>query len=303
MSSLIEEQTNLQSEIIVSPQKYHKTANNTMSKVWLVTGSSRGLGRAIVEKVLSAGHTVIATARNPSSLSDLVSKYGSDKVLTLAVDVTKEDQVNAAVKQGHKKFGRIDVVVNNAGYANLVSVEDISISDFETQMNTNFMGVVYVTKAVLPILRTQGSGHIFQISSLGGRIGAPGLSAYQSAKWAVGGFSTVLSQEVAPLGIKVTVLEPGGVRTDWAGSSMEVPQTSEPYQQTVGKMGEMLRNMTGTEPSLPEKIADIMLGLEGREDAPLRLLVGPDAVEYAKAAAKVLADRDEKWKDVSVSSI
>lgn len=273
-----------------------------MSSVWLITGSSRGLGLAIVEKALAANHTVIATARNPSSLSNLNTKYGPDKLLTLSVDVTNEDQVNAAVKEGFEKFGRIDVVVNNAGYANLVAVEDFETGDFKRQMDTNFMGVVYMTKAVLPIMRKQGRGHIFQVSSLGGRIGAPGLSAYQSAKWAVGGFSTVLSQEVAPLGIKVTVLEPGGIRTDWAGSSMEVPQVSEPYKETVGKMGEMLRQSSGKEPSIPEKIAEIMLGLEGKEDAPLRLLIGGDAVEYAQQAAKVLKEGDEKWEELSKSS-
>lgn len=273
-----------------------------MSKVWLITGSSRGLGHAIVLAALAANHTVIATARNPSTLSPLVKQYGSDKLLPLAVDVTNEEQVHAAVKEGIAKFGRIDVLVNNAGYANLVAVEDIDMEEFKKQFDTNFTGTVSMTKAVLPYMREQGSGHIFQISSLGGRLGSPGLSAYQSAKWAVGGFSTVLAQEVAPLGIKVTVLEPGGVRTDWAGSSMEVPQVSEPYEQTVGGMGKMLKKMSGNEPSLPGKVAEIILGLEGRPDAPLRLLIGRDAVEYAKGVAKALRESDEQWEELSKSS-
>lgn len=164
------------------------------------------------------------------------------------------------------------------------------------------MGVVYVSKAVLPILRQQKSGHIFQVSSLGGRIGAPGLSAYQSAKWAVGGFSTVLAQEVASFGIKITVLEPGGIRTDWAGSSMQVPTVSEPYQATVGAFAESLRKSSGSEVSIPSKIANIVLKVLGEKEPPLRLLVGPDAVEYAGKAAEVLSASDEKWRELSLAS-
>ncbi|KAL1876349.1 hypothetical protein VTK73DRAFT_9528 [Phialemonium thermophilum] len=272
-----------------------------MAKVWLITGASRGLGLAIAQAALDSGASVIATARKPEQLNHLVEKFGADRILPIRLDVSKSDEAIQAVKAGHDKFGRIDVVVNNAGYANLASVEDIAIDDFEAQMATNFFGVVYVTKAVLPILREQGSGHIFQISSLGGRIGSPGLSAYQSAKWAVGGFSTVLSQEVAQLGIKVTVIEPGAIRTDWAGSSMNIPSMSEPYKPVIGPFAEMLRNMSGKEVSIPSKIADIIVKLSGDKDAPLRLLCGPDAVRYAEQAAEALAASDKKWRAVSCS--
>jgi len=203
-----------------------------MSKVFLVTGSSRGLGRSIAEAVLEAGHQLVATARTPGQLDDLVGKYG-DQVRAVALDVTDPVAAEAAVQVAVQAFGRLDVVVNNAGYANLASVEDITAEDFRRQIDTNLFGVVNVTKAALPVLREQGSGHFIQVSSVGGRIGAVGLSAYQSAKWAVGGFSTVLALEVAPLGVKVTVLEPGGMRTDWAGSSMDIPPVSAPYQQTL----------------------------------------------------------------------
>lgn len=273
-----------------------------MTKVWFVTGSSRGLGRAVVEAALDSGASVIATARNPETLNAFTEKFGTGRFLALAVDVAKENEVANAVKAGQQKFGRIDVVVNNAGYANAAAVEDIEIQDFHEQMATNFMGVVYVTKAVLPILRQQGSGHIFQVSSVGGRVGSPGLCAYQSAKWAVGGFSTVLAREVAPLGIKVTVLEPGGIRTDWAGSSMRVPPISEPYKGTVGAFNEMRRQFSGKEPSLPAKIARIIVNLSEAEDVPLRLLLGPDAVEYAGKAAQTIAASDQKWHDISISS-
>lgn len=274
-----------------------------MSKVWFITGSSRGLGRSLVEAVLKSGASVIATARNPNTLKDITDKFDSAKFLSVAVDVTKEEDIVAAIKAGLEKFGRIDNVVNNAGYANLSSIEDFDISDFKTQLDTNFMGVVNTTKAVLPILHQQRSGHIFQVSSMGGRVGSPGLSAYQSAKWAVGGFSTVLAQEVAPFGIKVTVLEPGGMRTDWAGPSMQVHSISEPYKETVGAFANMLQQLSGNEASLPEKVSRIILDLAEAKEAPLRLLIGPDAVEYCKKAGQDLAASDEKWRDVSLSSV
>ena len=203
------------------------------SKVWFVTGSSRGLGRALVEVALEAGDRVAATARHPERLQDLVDKYG-DAVLLLRLDVTDYDAAARVVAQAQETFGRIDVVVNNAGYSDLGSFEDTTIDSFRTQIDTNFYGVVNVSKAAVPVLREQGSGHIFQVSSLSVRVSAPGLTAYQAAKWAVAGFSSGLAQEIAPFGVKVTVLEPGGMRTDWAGSSMTIPQPSAPYQPTIG---------------------------------------------------------------------
>ncbi|WP_210584097.1 SDR family NAD(P)-dependent oxidoreductase [Streptomyces sp. GESEQ-35] len=277
-----------------------------MSKVWFVTGSSRGLGRAIIEAALEAGDQVVATARKPAQLDDLADRYG-ERVLPLALDVTDNNQVQQAVQEGIKTFGRLDVVVNNAGYGDIASIEDVVPEDFRAQIDTNFYGVVQVTKAVLPFLREQGSGHVFQVSSIGGRVGSPGLAAYQSAKWAVGGFSTVLAQEVAPLGIKVTVLEPGGMRTDWAGSSMTVPPISAPYQATVGAFADMIRGADAArsiaeQAADPARIAAIVMDLAGREDAPLRLLLGRDAMHYAQAAAQALTDADSTWRSVSESA-
>uniref|UniRef100_UPI004056D0AC SDR family NAD(P)-dependent oxidoreductase n=1 Tax=Streptomyces sp. SID1121 TaxID=3425888 RepID=UPI004056D0AC len=279
-----------------------------MSKVWFVTGSSRGLGRALVEGALAAGDRVVSTARNPARLDDLAARYG-ERILPLALDVTDGDQAQEAVQEAVKTFGRLDVVVNNAGYSDVASVEDVTPADFRAQVDTNFYGVVNVTKAVIPVLREQGSGHVFQVSSLGGRIGSPGLSAYQSAKWAVGGFSTVLAQEVAPFGIKITVLEPGGMRTDWAGSSMTIPPVSDPYRPTVGAFVDMIRNpdpeamaAMGARSADPARIAEIVRDLAGREDAPLRLLLGQDAVQYAHAAAQQLADSDAAWRATSESA-
>ncbi|CAA2156294.1 putative oxidoreductase [Methylobacterium brachiatum] len=271
-----------------------------MPKSWFVTGSSRGLGRAIVMAALEAGHKVMATARNPGDLDDLVTRYRG-RIIPYALDVSDAAAVGRAVADAKDTFGRVDVVVNNAGYASLASVEDMSQDAFADQMATNFFGTVHVSKAVLPILRAQGTGHIFQIASVGSRIASVGLSAYQAAKFAVRGFSLVLAQELAPLGIKVTILQPGGVRTDWAGSSMTIPAISEPYRQTVGPFAEMLRAGSGREPADPRKVARAIVDLSGRDDAPVELLIGEDAYAYAQRAADAVAASDRAWKDVTVS--
>lgn len=272
-----------------------------MPEVWFITGCSRGLGFEIAQAALESGASLVATARNPEQLGPLVEKHGSDRVLPLALDVARNDEVLKAVKQGHEKFGRIDIVVNNAGYSNVAAIEDIDIDDFRAQIDTNFFGVVYVSKAVLPIMRQQGSGHIFQVSSIGGRLGTPGLSAYQSGKWAIGGFSTVLSKEVAPFGIKVTVLEPGAIATDFASKSMSIAPVSEPYEQTVGMMAKMIKNVTWKQSS-PAKIGEIVVKLSREEKPPLRILIGFDAVKGAEQAADALAASDKQWHELSLSS-
>jgi NAD(P)-dependent dehydrogenase (short-subunit alcohol dehydrogenase family) len=271
-----------------------------MPKVFLLTGSTRGLGRQIAEAALAAGHRLVATARRPETLADLAERYGS-QILPVALDVTDPAAAQAAVTAGVEEFGRLDVVVNNAGYANLASVEDITLADFREQIDTNLLGVVNVTKAALPVLRRQGGGHIIQVSSIGGRLATPGLSAYQTAKWAVGGFSEVLAREVGPLGIKVTVLEPGGMQTDWAGSSMRVPPVSEPYQATVGVMARM---HTDSSPALgdPAKVARVVLAVADMDEPPLRLILGSEAYAYAAAAAAARAQSDAAWHDLTVST-
>jgi NAD(P)-dependent dehydrogenase (short-subunit alcohol dehydrogenase family) len=273
-----------------------------MPQVFFLTGSSRGLGRQIAEATLAAGHQLVATARQPDSLADLVDRYGS-RILPAALDVTDPSAAAAAVAAGTEAFGRLDVVVNNAGYANLAAVEDITLADFRAQTDANLFGVVNVTKAALPVLREQGGGHIIQVSSIGGRLATVGLSAYQAAKWAVGGFSEVLAQEVGPLGIKVTVLEPGGMQTDWAGSSMQVPPISEPYQPTVGVMARMFRE-DGTAAALgdPAKVAQVVLTVAEMAEPPLRLILGSEAYAYAMAAARARAESDAAWHDLTIST-
>jgi NAD(P)-dependent dehydrogenase (short-subunit alcohol dehydrogenase family) len=180
-----------------------------MSKVWLITGSSRGLGRAFTEVILEAGHLVVATARKPEQLANLSQTYG-DRVRTVTLDVTSPAEVQKAVAATKEAFGRIDVVINNAGYGFVGAFEEMTADEFKGQIDTNFWGVVNVTRAVLPVLREQGFGHIIQVSSVGGRLGVPGLSGYNAAKFAVEGLSEALAQEIKPLGLKLTIVEPGG---------------------------------------------------------------------------------------------
>ncbi|KIW91552.1 uncharacterized protein Z519_07518 [Cladophialophora bantiana CBS 173.52] len=272
-----------------------------MGKVWLITGASRGLGKALVEYALSKGDLVVATARNKNSLA-YARKAGGDNVLAESLDVTNYDQTMDVAKAAHQRFGRIDILVNNAGYADTVSVEDTSIEDFRKQVDTNLMGVVNMTKAVLPIMREHGSGYIVQISSIGARLGSPGLSAYQCAKWAVSGFSMCLQAEVKPLGIRVTSLEPGGIRTDWAGSSMNIPTPSEPYQQTVGVFAKYLRDHFGKAKSLPEKFGPIIDKLYELPEPPVRMPVGPDAVGFAPQLLEAQIKSDEQWAELGKSS-
>ncbi|HEY2206487.1 MAG TPA: SDR family NAD(P)-dependent oxidoreductase [Pseudonocardia sp.] len=273
----------------------------TDPRVFLVTGSSRGLGRAVAEAVLTAGHRLVATARTPAQLDDLVGGH-PDRALAVPLDVTDPDAARAAVRAGVERFGRLDVVVNNAGYADLASVEDVTDADFRAQLDTNLLGVVNVTKAALPVLRAQGGGHVIQVSSVGGRVATVGLSAYQAAKWAVGGFSEVLAQEVGPLGIRVTVLEPGGMRTGWGGSSMSVPAPSGPYRETVGRFAEMTRANNAAAAGDPDKVAAVVLRVAAMADPPLRLLLGSDAVTIAGAIERRRAEADARWRELSLST-
>lgn len=203
-------------------------------KVWFITGTSRGFGRAIAEAALDRGDFVIATARNPETLNDLVSA-SEGRACAIRLDVTDESEAKQAIARGVEKFGRIDVVVNNAGYADLGSIEETPSDQFRAQIETNLFGVINVSRAAIPVFRKQKSGRFIQFSTIGGRRPAgPGLAAYTAAKHGVEGFSGVLAAETKPFGVKVTLIEPGGFRTDWAGSSMKIIPPGEPYKETVG---------------------------------------------------------------------
>lgn len=274
-----------------------------MSQVWLITGSSRGFGKALAEAVLAAGHRLIATARRPAQLDAWVARYGH-QVRTVALDVTDAAAAHAAVQAAVDAFGRLDVVVNNAGYGNLATIEEGSDDDFRAQLETNFFGTVNVTRAALPVLRRQRSGHVIQFSSIGGRIGVPGMGAYQSAKWAVEGFSEVLAKEVAAFGIKVTLVEPGGFRTDWGGPSMTVfaPSHDSDYAAVLAPMMAMRKEHVGNETGDPAKAAQAILSIAGIAQPPLRLLLGSDAVYLAQRQAAQMAAEDAQWRELSLST-
>jgi NAD(P)-dependent dehydrogenase (short-subunit alcohol dehydrogenase family) len=275
---------------------------DTNSQVWFITGSSRGLGRALAGAVLAAGHRVVATARKPAELADLAQQHGA-RVKAVALDVTQPEQAVRAVDEAVGAFGRIDVLVNNAGYANVDSAENIALDDFRAQVETNFYGVVYVTRAVLPVMRKQQSGRILQISSIGGRRGGtPGLSAYQSAKFAVAGFSEVVHNEVAPLGIQVTIVEPGGFATDWAGSSMKIYPSQPDYEATVGATNKRLRGNPAAARGVPAKAAKVLLQLASMDRQPRRLLLGSDAYVLAKATLQELGASDDAQRALSAST-
>ncbi len=236
-----------------------------MSKVWLITGSARGLGRTILDTVLKSGDRVVATARNPERLSELAARHG-EQMRTFPLDVTDARASQAAVDHAVQAFGRLDVLVNNAGYGHIAPFEQTSEADFRAQFETNLFGVVNLVRAALPLMRKQRGGHIINISSVGGRTGAPGLSAYQAAKWAVGGFTEVLAREAASFGVKVITVEPGGMRTDWGINASQS-----------------------------------RVDLAGRDQLPPHLLLGSDAVQvYARAERERQRAADE-WSTVSRS--
>jgi NAD(P)-dependent dehydrogenase (short-subunit alcohol dehydrogenase family) len=272
-----------------------------MSNVWFITGSSRGLGRAFTKAALEAGHRVVATARRPEELSDFISSYG-DRVRAVKLDVTSPADVENAVAVATDAFGRIDVVINNAGYGFIGAFEEMSAEEFEGQINTNFFGVVNVTRAVLSLLRKQRSGHIFQITSIGGRSAFPGLSAYHASKFAIEGFSEALAQEIAPFGVKLTIVEPGGFRTDWSGASMAFAKRIEDYEPSIGAIKELVQNHTGNEPGDPQKAAAVVVKIAGEENPPLRLPLGNDAMAILRHGYKTASAELERWAQITNST-
>lgn len=272
-----------------------------MNKIWFVTGSSRGLGRVMVETILAAGDKVVATARKPEDLADLAKVHG-DKICRVKLDVTSLDDVKAAVAIALGTFGRIDIVVNNAGYGFNGAFEEMTPDEFKGQIDTNFGGVVNVTREMLPLLRKQGSGHIIQITSIGGRMAFPGFSGYHAAKFAVEGLSEALAQEIKPLGLKLTIVEPGGFRTDWASSSMAFAKPIDAYTPTVGVIRDYLEKRGGQQPGDPHKAAVAILKIVNLEEPPLRLPLGNDAMAFLRAGYKASNEELERWAEITQST-
>ena len=273
-----------------------------MEQIWFITGSSRGLGRALAKAALDAGDLVAATARQPTQLDDLVAEHGA-RIHTIALDVTDASAARSAIGEAVHHFGRLDLIVNNAGYANVSPIETADDADFRAQFETNFWGVYNVTKAAIPILREQRGGTVIQISSIGGRVGgSPGIASYQAAKFAIDGFSRVLQAETAPFGVKVMVVEPSGFRTDWAGSSMTVHDIPEAYAPTVGLMNSRVRQSADGPAGDPARAAEILVRVAKRRDIPYHLPLGVNAAEGSISLDERLLADDRKWRHVSRSA-
>ncbi len=271
-----------------------------MQKTWLITGSTGGLGRHIAEAALKAGHNVVGTARRPEALKDLADQYG-DRFLAVPLDVTNEDQSQAAVQAAVETFGSLDVLVNNAGFADLRPFEQAPSDDFRAVVETCLFGVVNLTRAALPVMRQQRSGHIIQISSIGGRVAFPGSASYHAAKWGVGGFTDAVAQEVAPLGIVMTTLEPGGMRTGFGDVAGQQHEIWPDYQPTVGAALEQMKPVWGNESGDPVRIADLILKLAEAQSLPPHIVLGKDALGVLNRVEEARATDTERWAEVTTS--
>ncbi|HEU5425320.1 MAG TPA: SDR family oxidoreductase [Actinocrinis sp.] len=269
-----------------------------MSKVWFITGSSRGFGRQFVQAALGRGDRVAATARSTDSLADLAGAHG-DAILALPLDVTDKAAVDQAVKRAHEHFGRLDVVVNNAGYGMFGTVEETTEQQVRDQMETNFFGALWVTQAALPLLRAQGGGHIVQISSVGGVTAFPNLGVYNASKWALEALSEALAQEVAAFGIKVTLVEPGGFATDWGGSSAVF---AEPLPAYHGLREALAAYWRDVKPGDPAATGAALLKIVDADNPPLRVFFGTAPLPMVQQAYAERLKIWEEWSEVSVQA-
>jgi len=252
-------------------------------RIWFITGASRGFGRSFTRAALSAGDRVAATARDTSALDDLVAEH-RDAILPIQLDVTDREAAFAAIRQAHDRLGRLDVVVNNAGYGVSGAIEELTEDQARRQIDVNLLGALWVTQAALPILREQGSGWIVQVSSIGGLAAFPLTGIYHASKWGMEGFSETLRQEVAPFGIKVLMVEPSGFRTDWAGSSMDRAAPIGAYEQIEAiaeRRAAQQEENNGSQPGNPDLAARALLDTLDRDDPPFRLLLGNVAYDVA----------------------
>jgi NADP-dependent 3-hydroxy acid dehydrogenase YdfG len=271
-------------------------------KVWFITGCSTGFGCAIAEATIKAGYKVVATARNRDSITAL-TRGNETNTLALALDVTDIKQIKQAVSDALEKFGRIDVLVNNAGIGYFSSVEESIEEETRKMFEINFWGLMHVSNAVLPGMRSQRSGHIINFSSIGGLAAFPLLGYYHATKFAVEGISEALSQEIAPFNIHVTLIEPGGFRTDWAGrSSVKTHPVTADYQETLNQIFDMFAGAHGQQPGDPKKAAEAVINVAESPNPPLRLLLGNDAYQVAVNKFSNLLTQIEEQKTVTTST-
>jgi NAD(P)-dependent dehydrogenase (short-subunit alcohol dehydrogenase family) len=267
-------------------------------KVWFITGTSKGFGRVWAEAALARGDQVAATARDLKSLDPLVQRFG-DQVAVLALDVTDKGAVDAAISAAIARFGRLDVVVNNAGYGLFGAIEEISETEARAQIETNLFGALWVTQAALPFMRAQGSGHIIQVSSIGGVNAFPTVGLYHASKWALEGFSQSLAAEVAPFGIKVTLIEPGGFATDWGGASAQHARQLSAYDDARAKIAAVRsRNVPGD----PDATGPAILKVVDAHEPPLRIFFGSSGLAMTRAEYARRIEMWEKWNGVSLEA-
>lgn len=267
-------------------------------KTWFITGASSGFGRAFAEHALTQGHNVVATARNLAALDGLADR-APERVLTLALDVTRQADADAAVEGAIARFGRIDVLINNAGYGVVGAFEETSDADLRAQMETNFFGAMNVIRAALPGLRAQRSGAIVNMSSLGGQLSFAGFSAYSATKFALEGASEALAQEVAPFGIKLLIVEPGQFRTNLAGTGMRHMPVIEAYREVMGGTRDFARAMHGTQEGDPRRAAAAIETVLDAPNTPLRLQLGADAVDAVRGHSETLLKDLNAWEDLA----
>ena len=271
------------------------------SRVWLVTGTSTGFGRAIAEAVVARGDRLVAAVRRPETTEDLRAS-DPDRVRVVQCDVTDPAQVQQAVDTAVGEFGRLDVVVNNAGYGLLAGVEEASDEQIRDQFEVNVFGVFAVTRAALPVMRKQGSGHVIMMSSIAGQLGMPGLAWYDASKFAVEGFAEALAGEGQAVGVKVTILEPGNFRTNWAGASMTKADPIPDYEPAINPSREMFAGLDGNQPGDPAKVAAAIVRMIDEPEPPLRLVMGGDALDFIGQKLEKQTAEMKAWEHVSLDS-
>ncbi len=276
------------------------SAGPEAAAAWLVTGCSSGIGREIARAALARGHRVAVTARRPAAVADLVEAH-PERALALELDVTRREQVAAAVEATELRFGAIDVLVNNAGYGYMAAVEEGEDEQIRAMFDTNYFGVVDMIKATLPGMRRRGRGHVINISSMTGLVANPPNVYYSSTKFALEALSEGLRKEVAPFGIRVTAIEPGAFRTDWSTRSMvEASRPLEAYAETVGARKAMIKAAGSKFPGDPRRVADAVLMVSELEEPPLHLLLGHDVYRAFRDKLRELSESLEQWKDVTL---
>ena len=271
-------------------------------KVWFITGSNSGFGRSLTEAVLAKGDKVVATTRHPEEIEDLVEQY-PDTIKAVTLDITKSDEISSAIDTALSTFGQVDVLINNAGFGTLGAVEEIEDEQVRKQFEVNCFGTLNLTKAMLPHFRQRKTGHILNVSSVGGFTSFPGTGIYSATKFAIEGYSEALAKEITPLGIKLTLVEPGAFRTEFAGDSLATPDEQiDDYEETAHKFVKMQEEMSGEQPGDPDKAAQAMIKVVESDNPPMRLVLGEDALKATRQKIETFQKELDEWEEVTLST-